>query len=586
MLIQSIRKKILTLVSLMAILGAVGCHHSDDPCPPEEPQPDPEHMTLCLNVTFDGQDDATRADNGPDGYESPVGDFEKISTLRVIIFRALNFDETTGMATSGIVEANRLVATTDAGYPKGDNLEFKVIANEKKRIYLIANEEYLSVPSDFTTSINPTVMKYLESYKVGKEVSFSSLTNWTVSLPNLTSTTTEVTRGLFSAPNPKPGEASLQTRLPLTEFFDVEVNRDENRPNESVYTHLFMTRAAAKARFFLTTSDNFNEGNVVAPIIESITLSGIGTKEYVFPNKTLYSPSKESLISYNPGYKGPVETYITDFQTPEDNGTLSFKISEINEVVKQPLESDIAYLDEAKTKPLGKPIKEAIYFPESIIGNEKYTVTVNLADGTSLSAPLETNILNIAGKGNAIARNTYLPIVIEFVGAMDIRVEVLPWSSEVYEFDFSDHVGMSNDGAVSFIESTYAEDGFDKTTGRLVLGEYPNATRGSFTIGSPVGHRWDAYLITTQGEMNAIQFVTGKDAEGNNIFSDHITGIVGDKVDFNVAATMSAGNQQREAILQVMVSLDYGGISVPVNILEGGSYGEGTENITFIQNAR
>lgn len=169
---------------------------------------------------------------------------------------------------------------------------------------------------------------------------------------------------------------------------------------------------------------------------------------------------------------------------------------------------------------------------------------------------------------------------------MEIKVEVLPWSSEVYEFDFSDHVGMSDDGAVSFIESTYAENGFDKTTGRLVLRDYPNATSGSFTIGSPVGHRWDAYLITAKGEMNAIQFVTGKDASGNNIFSDHLSGKVGEKVDFKVAATMSAGNEQREALLQVMVTLDYGGISVPVNILEGGSYGAGTENITFIQNAR
>ena len=78
-------------------MGAVcaGCH-SDAPCTPggEEPEvpvPDPEKVTLCLNVSFDGQTGQTRAENDPDRYDDPSGDFEKISTLRVIIVR--NFKE-------------------------------------------------------------------------------------------------------------------------------------------------------------------------------------------------------------------------------------------------------------------------------------------------------------------------------------------------------------------------------------------------------------------------------------------------------------------------------------------------------------
>ncbi|MDE6480162.1 MAG: hypothetical protein K2L45_07805 [Muribaculaceae bacterium] len=587
MTFQTIRYK---AFSLLALMGAVcaGCH-SDAPCTPggEEPDvpvPDPEKVTLCLNVSFDGQEGQTRAENDPDGYEDPSGDFEKISTLRVIIVR--NYKEEPaangGVFQTGIVEANRLVATNDQGHPIYDDLEFKVIANEKKRIYLVANEQYLTPPANFTTSINPTASKFLDTYSVDKvSTDLSSLTNWTVSLPDVPASGI-VTRGLFSSSDSdKPG------RLPLTEIFDDVFIDRKKAVDETCYSHLFLTRTAAKARFFLDTSDNFKNDGAIVPEIESISLSGIGTMEYVFPNNATYTPSKESLLGDTPTYTGNVENYINNFNMPPNSNIVTYLIEDINEKVIAIPSNEVQYLDEAKTKRLGKSISNTFYFPESILDNgENYNVTVKLKDGSILTAPIETNILKIAGKGNAIARNTYLPIVITFNGALDIRVEVLPWSSEVYEFDFSDHVGMSDDGAVSFIESTYAENGFDRNTGRLVLRDYPNATTGSFTIGSPVGHRWDAYLVTTQGEMNVIQFVTGKDASGNNVYSDHISGKVGEKVNFNVAATMSAGNQQREAILQVMVTLDYGGISVPVNILEGGSYGEGTENITFIQNAR
>ncbi len=556
------------------MLGAVGCNNSDAPA-----VPDPDMVHLCLDISFDGQEGTTRAGNDPTGYENPSGDFEKISTLRVIIVRDIKTDETTGVET-GVVEANRLVSTTDEGTPINDNLEFKVIANELKRIYLVANEKFLPVPADFTTSLNPTVMKFFDNLTVQKEVNLSTLTYWTFSLPGITETTTEVTTGVF----PATAETS-SPRLPLTEFFDVNVDR-KKAIDQQFYAHLFLTRTAAKAKFFLTTSDNFVAPAGVIPTIESISLSGVGTSAYVFPYKTTYSPKKEDLIVNTIDYSGELKAYIDNFSTPEGSRTVTYSIKNINEPVQKPKNEEVEYMNLPQPIALGKPITDTFYFPESIVGSQDYIVAVKLTDGTILSAPLTDNILNIAGKGKAIARNTYLPITIEFVGAMAIKVDVLNWTSEFYEFDFSDHVGMADDGAVSFIENTYAEGGFNKNTGRVVLREFPNATTGTFTIGAPIGHRWRAYLVTTVGEMNTIQFVTGRDADGNPIYSNEITGTVGEPVTFNVASKMSAGNEQREAVLQVTVSLDYGGISVPVNILEGGSYGAGTENITFIQNAR
>ncbi|MDE7350221.1 MAG: hypothetical protein K2N25_04080, partial [Muribaculaceae bacterium] len=305
MLIQSIRNK---AVSLLAALGVVcaGCH-SDAPCPPgsepEVPVPDPDKVTLCLNVSFDGLQGQTRAGNDPDRYDDPSGDFEKISTLRVIIVRNYTEKATedgTGVFKTGIIEDNRLVVTNDLGRPLYDNLEFKVIANEYKRIYLIANEQYLTAPAASLTAPNTyeTATKYLDSFKGGEvgekngPVDLSSLSEWTVSVPGLTSSMTQIVgnvNGLFS---PSPSR-----RLPLTEFFDVEVKRT-NEATDQFYSHLFMTRAAAKAVFFLNTSANFEGEGIKNTYIRSITLTGVGTTEYVFPNSTEYSPSKDSLVDY------------------------------------------------------------------------------------------------------------------------------------------------------------------------------------------------------------------------------------------------------------------------------------------------
>ncbi|MDE6510689.1 MAG: hypothetical protein K2L00_01150, partial [Muribaculaceae bacterium] len=212
MTLQSMKYKAFAMLAAMGAACA-GCH-SDSPCPPggEEPgaTPDPELLTLCLNVSFDGQESGTRAENDPDRYDDPVSDFETISTLRVIIVRDLKkVSGETGDTLKGIVEANRLVRTNALGRPLHDNLEFKVIANEYKRIYLIANEQYLGAPSESLTAPQKydSASKYLSSFQggnPGKEagpIDLSSLSEWTVSVPGLTPEMKEIKGydgGLFS----------------------------------------------------------------------------------------------------------------------------------------------------------------------------------------------------------------------------------------------------------------------------------------------------------------------------------------------------------------------------------------------------
>ncbi len=573
MILKSIRHTSLLLLA-SASLALTGCiNDAGLQCPPGEPS-----VVLRLSVDT-GMGGATRTDKGnPDRFDAPNGDFETVNTLRVIIVHNLN-----SAGTQGRVEANRFVRTNEQGAPMFDNLEFQVFSEERKRIFLIANEAFLTVPEDLQATYK-TATQFLDSFTEDKFLSsdaagaadLTALANWTVEIPTAGNPLT-ATSGIF---NP----ATSTSRLPLTESFDLYLTREKDKPDVNVpivmavddicHANLFMTRAAAKAKFFITGTSNFSRGTTIT----AISLSGISCKEYVFPNSADYSPTKEELIKLTPNESKPDENkkaYITSFAAPQAD-TITYMVNKLG------LDNEGWQINQ----PDGTALTNTLYFPESMAyaPGKKFWVGVELNGQDWIYAPLETNILSVGGT-DAIARGTYLPITIEFKGTMQIVAKVLPWTPEYYYFDFSDHVGMANDGALSFLEGTYAQNGFDKTTARLVLPNYPAAASGSFCIGSPVGHTWDAYIITTQGEQNAIQFVV-KDIDGNTKYTDHISGKVGEVVNFQVASTMSAGSEQREAIMQVMVSLDYGGITVPVNVLEGGSYGEGTENITFIQNAR
>lgn len=580
-MLRAIRNKALALLGILALAGAVGCHHSDDPIPPaidEQDAPDPDKLTLCLNVAFDGQQEATRAGNEPNGYEDPTGNFEKISTLRVIILRDISTD-----GTSGIIEANRLVMTNDEGRPMYDNLEFKVIANEWKRIYLIANEEY----------ITDNAKVFLDSFKAGSETkNLTALTNWTVSVPGLTSATTEITgysNGLF--------KYSPSRRLPQTEYFDVYTKRDDNDPDDTFFAHLFMTRAAAKAMFYLATSDNFATDvtrNTRNTYIQAISLSGVGSTEYVFPHDAVYSPSKESLISVSAEDHNAkkIEAYIEDFTTP-DNRELTFIANDlINTEIKKPTNGERSQLTSVP-----------LYFPESILQpGEHYKVGVQLNTGEWLYADLVEdnredieekdkiphNILSIEKNGvkyDAIARNTYLPIEIKFDGAMDLTVNVLPWDRKDHYVDFSDNVGITDEGCLQIL-GTPGQAGdylsLDEFSAQLVL-NYGKTVNGTFTIASPKDQPWDAYLITTGGTQDAIQFeIPNPTVANKTITTTHISGKIGEKVDFGIVSTVAPGSEQNSAQLIVMATLETG-TQVIVDILKNWEVGN-PGILTIIEN--
>lgn len=431
MTFQKIKYKAFVLLAGWGVVCA-GCHHSDEPTPgsKDPATSEPEKLTLCLNVSFDGQDPQTRAGE-PNDYEDPTGAFENVKSLRVIIVRQLS-------AGKGTVEANRLVATNDNGKPKSDNLEFEVIANEDKRIYLVANESSLQPPEPSPTNKWETAGEFLRNYKVGTVHDLDSLANWTVSIPDIktdTETNTKyVNEGLFS-----DSKALLPT-LPLTEFFDIYVDK-ENVLDETCYTNLFITRAAAKATFYVDYSKPSSEYDNVK--IEAITLSGIGSQEYVFPKNTVYSKDKyqgnnkltSSDIDINPNPED-LNRYITSFDTPSGSIPLTYVLLDKDEATKtyKKLDIDIVPKNTDGNTDADIPVAGPIYFPGSILNvGRHYEVGVLLSTGVWLTAPLETkddniaNILDINGR-KAIARNTHLKIKLSFTPQeLDAEVDIVPY---------------------------------------------------------------------------------------------------------------------------------------------------------------
>ena len=227
------------------------------------------------------------------------------------------------------------------------------------------------------------------------------------------------------------------------------------------------------------------------------------------------------------------------------------------------------------------------YVPELNITNDiQFTIKIKVSDSES-----EDFVIPMTGYrdhkfefGTDILRNHIYTLSVEHVGVdADIRVKVENWEPKYHVFDFTDNVAMAEDGALSLTEGTYAS--LDRETGRVIFNDYPQAIEGSFGLSEPKGAQWYAYLVTKSGELNVIQFVVD-DEKGNTTTSSTIGGIIdpNKKIKFKVRPTQSpASSQTRSAVLQVIVVTD-GGLSVPVNILKDTGYGDGIENITFVQN--
>ncbi len=278
-------------VALGAMLPA-GCvmeNHEPDLVPGDE------YVKLRLMVGVSApspqSDQSTRAAGEyPDGYpydfEKAATVYEGIHTIRVIV-----------VTPQDTVEGNNRWSFSDH-IPQPEDLYgemvFRVKGGEKKRVYLIANEDYITPKVDFAS--------YTRGSKLTKEDAAKLLqyNEWPAG-----STSSEPDQAVPYIDNTGNGKKSY---LPMSEFFDIFVNQNPNKNPTDTYEQsetLFITRNAVKFGFSIKAETDDNSSYRIT----AITFNNLMQKSYLFPNETVYSPSKEADRS-------DIRRIITQFTTP------------------------------------------------------------------------------------------------------------------------------------------------------------------------------------------------------------------------------------------------------------------------------
>lgn len=261
----------------------------------DSPQSDDAPM---VNITFSvvapsaAYPDGSRGDvvSTPDDhnyFEESATEYELMRQLRVIIMRP-----------DGTVEHNRLVTLDKGAVRLIDNLDFIVVAGEKKTIYLLANGENLGY--DYSRLKPDTYYNapYIEDIIIESSNEDMAIVDNRASSPT-------------------------KRYLPMSEIHEVMVNLPAviTPTTKLDVGTLFITRAAVKFSFSISSAFNSNI------YIKEIKVNKIADKEYYIPRATVYSPPKGTAPVAN--WDGAPDLYgrfITEYTIPSSvsYSTLTF----------------------------------------------------------------------------------------------------------------------------------------------------------------------------------------------------------------------------------------------------------------------
>ncbi len=280
-----------------AALFAAGCSWTCD----EEPVlPMPVTANLDISVAFSG-----RAADGYSITPAPEGDYddEYMKCLRIIIVRP-----------DGTVEHNRLLSFENNFVKKVGDVDFRVVANEKKKIYLFANEGFTKVknkePDNGTSELKTYDFSTIEA---GKPFPAKELAEYKFTLGGATE--------------------ELAGPLPMSECHSVWV------PEQEDYAcNLFITRAAVKFSFV------FDNQSGEKRTLAGLEINKLLRTEYYLPRNAVYGePDADGVRD------------IISFEVPSwedsNNGYYTFK-RYFGENIDLPTDKEIAlppiYLLEGK----------------------------------------------------------------------------------------------------------------------------------------------------------------------------------------------------------------------------------------------
>lgn len=381
---------IVVCLAAFALPFMVACSSQEESLPEEISE-----AILHLNVEPIGQ---TRAGT------ATLPDNEKMHSVRVIVLH-----------NDGTVEHNKFYALDDAQEQR--SILLKVTPDEKKKIYLFANEESVSAVEG-VADVNSTLSAFFHTYVEGMS-GFEDAVN-----------------GLYFAPDYSAGKP-----IPMSSMYEIDF------PEKGNFDGVFyVVRVATK---FTVNFKNWRGEEVT---VENFSIESHADKNFLMAHVNSYPDTQNpetnqkyptwidwlKAVSDASNVDSDAATeefgWLTDYKLPAEEGSISTYTHGKVTVGKPTV--DINYPD--NSKPGVASVVPVFYLPESknlkqegatIVGEQEYTLSINIA---GRAEPFVCKL----DKLKALFRNTHLVVNVTMYNSNEIVVDVIPYSEVILEPEF------------------------------------------------------------------------------------------------------------------------------------------------------
>lgn len=383
----SIIHSIVVCLAAFILPFMVACSNQEESLPENV-----EEAVLCLNIEPIGQ---TRAGT------ATLPDNEKMHSVRVIVLH-----------NDGTVEHNKFYALDDAQEQR--SILLKVTPNEKKKIYLFANEESVSTVEGVSGN-DTSLSEFFDSYKEGMRMNDFAI----------------AVKDLYFAPDYSGGKP-----IPMSSMYEIDI------PEKGVVEETFyLVRAATK--FTL----NFMNWRGEEVTVQNFSIKSHADKNFLMAHVNSYPDTQNhetnqkyptwidwlKAVSDASNEDSDAATnrfgWLTDYELPEQTTAKvytheGFKIGEPT--------VDINYPDNSKAGVAS--VVPVFYLPESKnlkagTTDQEYTLTLDIA---GRAEPFVCKL----DKLKALFRNTHLVVNITMYNSNEIVVDVIPYSEVILEPEF------------------------------------------------------------------------------------------------------------------------------------------------------
>lgn len=383
----SIIHSIVVCLAAFILPFMVACSNQEESLPENV-----EEAVLCLNIEPIGQ---TRAGT------ATLPDNEKMHSVRVIVLH-----------NDGTVEHNKFYALDDAQEQR--SILLKVTPNEKKKIYLFANEESVSTVEGVSGN-DTSLSEFFDSYKEGMRMNDFAI----------------AVKDLYFAPDYSAGKP-----IPMSSMYEIDF------PEKGNFDGVFyVVRVATK---FTVNFKNWRGEEVT---VENFSIESHADKNFLMAHVSSYPDTQ------NPETNQPYPTWIdwlkavsdasnedsdaatnrfgwlTDYRLPEQTTAKVYtheglKIGKPTVNIENPDNSEpgvanvvpVFYLPESKNLKAGATEQE-------------YILTIKIA---GRAEPFVCKL----DKLKALFRNTHLVVNITMYNSNEIVVDVIPYSEVNLEPEF------------------------------------------------------------------------------------------------------------------------------------------------------